>query len=99
MRPAYRIAIAAAVLLVGVIAVLVTAGTAEPPRPRPSPALTEPLTAREGEDRIPSAEQREALLDELQDREATEIGPAEAARRRNYREQLLKQRPAPSTAE
>ncbi len=95
MRPAHLVALLAGVLLLGAIVILTAPGAPEPLPPAP-PAPPAPNLTPRGAGTANDAEQRERVLDEVEEREAAEYGKAEAARRRNYREQLLDQRPSPS---
>ena len=94
MRPSHRLAIAAAALIAGVVLVFASVRDPAPPAgpaPKPIRAL-DPVEPRA--DAEPDEDQ-ERVLDQLEDREAEQLGEDEAARRRNYREQLLRQRPQP----
>ncbi|MEO0604935.1 MAG: hypothetical protein AAF211_26115 [Myxococcota bacterium] len=93
MRPAYLVAVLAVVLVLGALLLFVPAG--EPPRHEPAPprpGLTLPVREAGA---LADEDQRDQILDEVEDEEAKEYGKAEAARRRGYREQLLDQRPSP----
>ncbi|MEN0067330.1 MAG: hypothetical protein AAGA48_34690 [Myxococcota bacterium] len=90
MRPAYRLALVAGLLLIGVLVLFTLGG--EPANP-PTKPIAAPLSPRPKVDPKVQEAAREKILDDLEAREASEVGKAEAARRRNHREQLLNQRP------
>lgn len=96
MRPAYRYSLAALLVVSVFGAVALGLSASNPRRPPPGPG---PLAPPGAERRLPKvkapARPSEAVpevLDELQVDEAHELGPDEAARRREVREQLIRAR-------